>query len=514
MRTDEEAQAVAAQPAEEAETAGNSYAREERAAEAEKPTRKSEDAIVTEEDRIEVKLEGKEHPWNWTKTHRWFITIQAALMIFSATITSSAPSGGARVFSANYGTSREVTGLLVSVFLVGYSVGPFVTAPSSETWGRRPPSIVFMALYTIFNGACAACSSIVPLLVCRFLAGACASGPIATSGTIVTDIWAPKDRGMVMSLWSIGSFAGPSLGPIVGGFIAISGLNVRWIFIVMTLLSGSLTILIFFALPETYVPLLVHRKAQKLREETKDPRYYAKFSEDKGSAWKKISVTVTRPFKIFFKEPILVLSTIYSSFAYAVLYMLFPLYPIIFQDIRGLQEGVGDLPFLATLGGVLAAVPIQYLYQFKYLRDLKANHGKHTPELRLAPTYLGGPVMVVALLWLGWTGYKANINAAVPTLSGLLTGISSVLIFRSFSTYVMECYKDYSASAMAAVVVFRSLFGAGLPIAVDPMVRAIGVQWSATLLAAFQLLLVPVPFLFYKYGVKIRARSPYSADEK
>lgn len=78
--------------------------------------------------------------------------------------------------------------------------------------------------------------------------------------------------------------------------------------------------------------------------------------------------------------------------------MLFPLYPIIFQDIRGLQEGVGDLPFLATLGGVLTAVGIQYLYQFKYLRDLKANKGKHTPELRLAPTYLGGPVMVLALV--------------------------------------------------------------------------------------------------------------------
>lgn len=78
--------------------------------------------------------------------------------------------------------------------------------------------------------------------------------------------------------------------------------------------------------------------------------------------------------------------------------MLFPLYPIIFQDIRGLKEGVGDLPFLATLGGVLAAVGIQYLYQIKYMRDLKANHGKHRPELRLAPCYLGGPIMAVALV--------------------------------------------------------------------------------------------------------------------
>jgi len=81
-------------------------------------------------------------------------------------------------------------------------------------------------------------------------------------------------------------------GPIVGGFIAISGLKVRWIFIVMTLLSGCLTIIVFFALPETYVPLLIHRKAEKLKMETKDMRYYAKFGEDKGGAWKNISVSL------------------------------------------------------------------------------------------------------------------------------------------------------------------------------------------------------------------------------
>lgn len=59
----------------------------------------------------------------------------------------------------------------------------------------------------------------------------------------------------------------------------------------MTLLSGILTLLITFCLPETYVPLLIHRKAMKLREETGDMRYYAKFSEDKGSAWKNITVS-------------------------------------------------------------------------------------------------------------------------------------------------------------------------------------------------------------------------------
>jgi DHA1 family multidrug resistance protein-like MFS transporter len=78
--------------------------------------------------------------------------------------------------------------------------------------------------------------------------------------------------------------------------------------------------------------------------------------------------------------------------------MLFPLYPIIFQELRGLPEGVGDLPFLATLGGVVTAVGVTYLYQFKYLRDLARNNGKHTPELRLVPCLMGGPIMFVALV--------------------------------------------------------------------------------------------------------------------
>jgi hypothetical protein len=59
----------------------------------------------------------------------------------------------------------------------------------------------------------------------------------------------------------------------------------------MTLLSGILTMVIFFALPETYQPLLIHRKAERLKRETKDTRYYAKFGEDKGKAWRNITVS-------------------------------------------------------------------------------------------------------------------------------------------------------------------------------------------------------------------------------
>lgn len=48
-----------------------------------------------------------------------------------------------------------------------------------------------------------------------------------------------------------------------------------------------------------------------------------------------------------------------------------------------------------------------------------------------------------------------------------------MLIFRSFSSYVIECYKAYGASAMATLVIWRSVFAAGLPLAVAPMVRSV-----------------------------------------
>lgn len=78
--------------------------------------------------------------------------------------------------------------------------------------------------------------------------------------------------------------------------------------------------------------------------------------------------------------------------------MLFPLYPIIFGEIHNLRPGIADLPFLATLGGVLIAINITVLYQRKYMKDLQRAGGKHTPELRLPPAYMGGPVMLIALV--------------------------------------------------------------------------------------------------------------------
>lgn len=53
-------------------------------------------------------------------------------------------------------------------------------------------------------------------------------------------------------MFTLAPFAGPTLGPIVGGYISTSGTSWRWLFWVLTLFAGACTVVIIFTLPETY----------------------------------------------------------------------------------------------------------------------------------------------------------------------------------------------------------------------------------------------------------------------
>jgi len=68
-------------------------------------------------------------------------------------------------------------------------------------------------------------------------------------------------------------------------------------------------------------------------------------------------------------------------------------------------------------------------------------------------------------------------------------------------------YGIYAASAMAGNAVMRSFLGGTLPLAGPSMYRALGPNWAGTLLGILEVLIIPIPFLFYRYGGRIRERS-------
>ena len=139
-------------------------------------------------------------------------------------------------------------------------------------------------------------------------------------------------------------------------------------------------------------------------------------------------------------EPIVLALSLYMAFVYGILYLFLTFYPIVFQQVHGMNAGVGGLPYFGMiLGEVLAAVVIVAM-QPGYNRKLDANNNMPIPEWRLPPVIAGGVAFAVGILWFGWSGFRADIPWIVPTLSGLCTGFGIMAIFLQCLNYLIDAY--------------------------------------------------------------------------
>ena len=146
----------------------------------------------------------------------------------------------------------------------------------------------------------------------------------------------------------------------------------------------------------------------------------------------------TRPIMMLIKEPVLFVVSFYMSFIYAILYLFFTAYPIVFQGVYKFNPGEGGLPFFALGIGVIGAATMAVLLQPSYNRKLAANHHIPNPDWRLPQVVLGGVSFAAGLFWFGWTGFTPRIHWIVPTLSGLATGFGFISIFMPLFNYIIE----------------------------------------------------------------------------
>lgn len=158
------------------------------------------------------------------------------------------------------------------------------------------------------------------------------------------------------------------------------------------------------------------------------------------------------------QEPMLLILTLYLSFVYGVIYLLFGALPIIFQQNRGwngLQVDFrcfsenftetysqGGLVFLGIpVGGFFAVLLNAFYYNKVYVKKHHQMKGKMVPpEERLKPLMLAAPCLVIAFFWLGWT-YYPSISAASPILSICLLGFAILFIFLGVFNYLIGKYE-------------------------------------------------------------------------
>jgi hypothetical protein len=89
------------------------------------------------------------------------------------------------------------------------------------------------------------------------------------------------------------------------------------------IIGGVFGIVGWLTVPETYVPVLLKRKASRLRLETKNWALHSKLDEESMDAKKFAVRYLSRPFMMLGQEPILALMTLYISFTFGMVYFLF-----------------------------------------------------------------------------------------------------------------------------------------------------------------------------------------------
>lgn len=139
--------------------------------------------------------------------------------------------------------------------------------------------------------------------------GVAAAALVSNGPGSIVDVSKPDQLAFGMSLYSLGPFSGPVLGPLIGG-VAFQYLDRQWTnWIVLAL--GGLGLLMMLTVTETYVPLILRRETLRRRRETRDPRWWCQYDRQ-VSAFNSLTTNLCRPVVLFVKEPtILFINTWY-----------------------------------------------------------------------------------------------------------------------------------------------------------------------------------------------------------
>ncbi|ORY64907.1 major facilitator superfamily domain-containing protein [Pseudomassariella vexata] len=450
-------------------------------------------------------------PLNYaTNRKRWIISLVAFVSLMtplSSSILAPAIADISKEFSV---TSTTLAAMPVSIYLLGYAFGPLFLAPLSEIHGRAVVLTTANIFFCLWHIGVALAPNLGSLVVFRFFSGVGGSGCMTLGGGIIADMFPVEERGLAMSLWTLGLTLGPSLGPVIGAFIAGS-IGWRWAPWIVMIPSVICTILLFFLLPETNHRVLIDRKVKALRAELNRPELESRYETEQTRGLSRgavLRIGLTRPLQILVFTPIVSILSIYVSFVYGTVYLMFNTISPVFENQYGWSPGVAGLPFIAlALGFFAGLLAFSVLSDSTVIRLSKANGGVFKPEMRLPLMIYYAIITPITFFWYGWAIDK-QVCWIVPVLGLFPLGVGVIGIWMPAQAYIVDAYSAYAASGLAAFTVLRSIIAAFLPLAGPAMFKSLGLGWGNSLLGFLCVAMIPVPVLIHRFGERIRKRYP------
>ncbi|CAK9440134.1 uncharacterized protein LODBEIA_P42340 [Lodderomyces beijingensis] len=481
---------------------------------------------VDKKDEFLVAFDGsddREDAARLSRFHKWIVVAIISFGGLCVTCISSSWSLASAHIMEHFQVSHEASVLGISFFIFGLGTGGIFLSPISEFHGRKTVYILGLTVMIAFEFLTAFTNNFGAMVFGRFMSGFFGSSFMSVCSGSFSDLFkankntegvsdANKELALALVVYSVSPFVGPGLGPLLSGFIN-SNLGFRWTFYVLIMWSCLLLALVILFVPETYEPINLKRKAKRLRKETGDDRYYAPVERNETSFYQSVLTSSKRPILLLLFDNMMMVLCFYTGFTMAIVYMFFVAFPYIFSTVYDFSTAAQGMSFLGLIAGMLVTCAISpYFVDKIYLRLMEKNNGVSRPEFRFIPLIGGVFIVPVGLFIIAWTSYS-HVHWMGPIMGSAVYGAGTILVFNGIFSYTVEAYRLYAASSMACNSFVRSAMAAAFPLFGKQMYEGIGIHWATSLLAFVAVLLIPVPFLFYKYGDKLRARSPYAWSE-
>ncbi|KAF5025997.1 hypothetical protein F66182_1899 [Fusarium sp. NRRL 66182] len=437
------------------------------------------------------------------------ITALAWASCFAGAIYAPAQDAVAQEFSAG----RLAAVLPLSLYNLGMACGPLVGAPLSETYGRKTVYVATTPIFLMFLLGSGFTTNMVALSVCRFFAGMFASPNVNNTSATIMDYCALRYRGASLGIYYSIPSLGAAVGPLAGGFVQRS-LGWRWTQWIAVISTAALYIPVLFT-RETYKKVVLRRRAIRMgmgdssSQQTSVARTARHF----------FTVLILRPLHMLFTEPIVALVSLYNGFIFGLLYTFIISVPWIYRHYYDFDATGESLSYLGvTLGTLLACVPfvlIDFLYYQKRLVRWSQTHDGSDPlppENRLISAMAGSFLLPASLLIAGWTP-EYHIHWFLPVFFQGMTMLACLLIYAGVNLFMLDAYGPlYGASASGAMMLSRYTLSFAFPLFALQMFQSLGAGWATTILAGCTLLMAPIPWCFFYFGPRIRARSRYESS--
>ncbi|KAJ4859585.1 major facilitator superfamily domain-containing protein [Trichoderma breve] len=417
-----------------------------------------------------------ENPYNFPGWKKALTIFALATMGLTVSIATSISSSSVNLLMEEFGVSRTVALLPLTLYVVALGLGPIIGGPLSETIGRYPVIMGGLTIGALWTLGAGFVHNFGALCFFRFLSGFFWAPILANAPGSISETFMPKTRGPVSAIFILTPFLGPGLGPVIGSFVSVDkGWRwTEWTMLFFSVFSIGLGLMI----GETFHPVLKRRLAKKKGIEM--PPLPPMNERIKTFA----VVAAIRPVKMLFTEPIVTFICLYVAVDFGTLFSFFGGVPYTFGTVYHFTTDQSGLVFISiVIGCFLGLATIMACEIFLYRKQIP-NYPPHKvpPEHRLYPAMLGS------------FGLPLGLFCTMQYTTDTFTG-------------------NVVASASSANSLARYGFAGVFPLFTIQMYTTLGIDWASSLLGFIALALIPIPWVLFKFGPKIRAKSRFETHK-